>query len=187
MSEVKIKTRLVGKFDGVNGTPAGVITLKFKLAYDELVNYIKITQFLNNVIDIKINDPAEMELEAGDKAKAFDVGKFNVKSLNIEGDGEAKLVFTSIAQAVDMEEISKLLLFDRGTNLIINLEADVELEDEDDDEPVDNAEEKSAEDKASNESMNPPQMHVDSWSEEQGWPDDDSWDDSAEENNDGWD
>lgn len=154
MSEYNIVARVVGKFDGINVTAKGTVDLKFKLPYDELPNYIVILQMLNNNITVETQIlPAE----------PLCLGDYIVKSLNIAGDGEAKLSLMTTTDTAEMDHVNTLSS-DIGSNVVITMMADVEIE-EDEEQEWDESE------------------AIESTGE---FMDNESWGDDDENDNDGW-
>lgn len=162
-----ITTKTIGMFDGMSVSAAGVVDLKFKLPYEEMPNYIQISQMLNNNIQASIKIPPEEDAI---------VGEFMVKHLNIAGDGEAKFCINTITDSAELDTINDLITVERGTKLIITLRAEIEIEEED--------EQISG------------QMDIDDWEpgskeddwedEEADWRDNDSWGDDEENDKESW-
>lgn len=156
MSDKQVMARIVGKFDGTNVTAKGVVDLKFKLPYDEILNYIKTLQMLNNNINVTSQIVPNPEL---------DLGIFMIKSLNIGGDGEAKFCLTTTTVSAEMDNVNKLSS-DIGANVVITLTAAIEPEDEEleEDWPEDEEEETAAGDWQDN-------TDVDEYIDNESWDD----------------
>lgn len=157
MSDQRVMARIVGKFDGTSVTAKGVVDIKFKLPYDEILNYIKTLQMLNNNVIVTSQVVPNPELA---------LGEFRIKSLNISGDGEAKFCLTTTTEFAEMDNVNKLSS-DLGANVVITLTALIESED---DESEDTGEEWLEEDEK----------------ESGEWQDNESWGDVDENERDPW-
>ena len=122
MKEIKIK-----EFVAYNGSATkanGVVTLNLKAMYSELTNTIKVLQLLNNDVKITVND---------DKV----LGVFRVKDVVVDGDGQSKLKFESMSEAVEMPVMNSLVNIEGEFKITMESKVDLEdadVEDEDDDE-----------------------------------------------------
>lgn len=148
MSKQNIK---IGEFVAYNGSSTkanGVVTLNLKAMYSELVNTIKVLQLLNNDVKITVNDKDVL-------------GVFRVKDVVIDGDGESKLKFESMSDAVEMPTMNSLVNIEGEFK--ITMEARIELED--DEEQAEDADAENEDD-------------VDA--EDEDWDDDDDWGDEDE-------
>ena len=115
--EQKIKTKVVGEYNGHSIKQNKNIDVSFKCKYDQLAEYIQLIQYLNVDTKIVVKLPDE---------EPFTIGTFRVKSVNVDHDGEGKVQFNSMTDFVELDGINRLV----GTELIkILFTADVELPD----------------------------------------------------------
>jgi hypothetical protein len=98
--EQKIKTTVVGTYNGHSVRQNQNLDIALKCRYDEMENYIKMIQFLNvdTTIAAKLPDEAPMKL-----------GTFRVKEIKIDNDGEGQLKFTTLCDYADTDNINKLI------------------------------------------------------------------------------
>lgn len=121
MKDIKIK-----EFVAYNGSATkanGVVTLNLKAMYSELTNTIKVLQLLNNDVKITVNDEKVL-------------GVFRVKDVVIDGDGQSKLKFESMSEAVEMSVMNSLVNIDGEFSILMQSKVDLEdaeVEDEDED------------------------------------------------------
>jgi hypothetical protein len=117
MKDIKIK-----EFVAYNGSATkanGVVTLNLKAMYSELTNTIKVLQLLNNDVKITVNDEKVL-------------GVFRVKDVVIDGDGQSKLKFESMSEAVEMSVMNSLVNIDGEFSILMQSKVDLEdAEDED--------------------------------------------------------
>lgn len=95
----------------------GIIDLTFSAMYDEITNSIKCLQMLNNDVTILAKLPDE---------KAFKLGTFRINSVNFDNDGESKIKFRSVDNAVELDNLSRII-----TNEKFNIKMDAQIEEED--------------------------------------------------------
>lgn len=118
-----IKIKQIVKYDGHNISPNGAVHLTVKAAYSELPRTIELNQLLNNDIDIKAKLPGE--------SKPMKLGRFRIKQILIDGDGESKLKFDGLKDYVEVDNLNLLPLnTDNVTEFAVQYFADVEVEDE---------------------------------------------------------
>lgn len=122
MGKQKLKIKLVAQYNGHSIKNNGDLDLNFKTDYSEIVNVVSLVRMLNQNVIIKA--------KIGQK-EPEDLGTFNIKNINIDREGEAKVKFNSDANAVNSTTISDLLQPD--TLIILQCSAIVETEDEEDD------------------------------------------------------
>ena len=94
----------------------GIVDLSFSAMYDEITNSIKCLQMLNNDISILAKLPDE---------KPIKLGIFRINSINFDHDGESNLKFKSIDDAVELDNLSKII-----TNEKVQIKMDAEIDEE---------------------------------------------------------
>lgn len=119
MSKKNIKIEEFVAYNGSSTKANGVITLNLKAMYSELTKTIQVLQLLNNDVSIVVNDKTKL-------------GLFRVKDVVVDGDGQSKLKFESLAEAVEMNNINSLVGIEGEFK--ITMESKVELEDESEEE-----------------------------------------------------
>lgn len=99
----------------------GSVDFTLVFSYIDLVNTIKMTQMLNNdvVIVAKLST----------LPKALKLGMFRIKSISINGDGEATVKFNSLNDFVEVDNLNAIVTKDIFK---AKFTADVEREEEDD-------------------------------------------------------
>lgn len=100
MAEKEFKQKGIATFAGMNITAANVITLKFKLRYDEVLTSVQLLQGLNNDITI--------HAKLADR-KPFNLGMFTIGGVNFDKDGNAVIPFKSRVENVNMDKICEML------------------------------------------------------------------------------
>lgn len=117
----EVSVKVVGKYHGHNIKPNKSVDLTFVVAYDELTNYIKLVQMLNENVTIfsKLNSEKPKRL-----------GMFMIKAINIDHDGQGTLKFNSQFDYVEADNLNRLI----GEQLQIMFKATIECEEEEDDE-----------------------------------------------------
>lgn len=95
----KVKVKAVGKYNGHSIKANKTVDLKLKFAYDELVNYIRLVQLLNENVTIKVKQSGK---------KSMNLGIFMVKQINVSHDGEGSLTFNSMLDYAEADKINKL-------------------------------------------------------------------------------
>lgn len=96
----ELKQNGVAFFDGLSITKAGIVQVKFKFKYDELLTSINLLKFLNN--DITIHAKAGIQ-------KPMNLGLFTIGSVTHDRDGNAVIPFKSLVDNVNIENICKLV------------------------------------------------------------------------------
>lgn len=118
-----VKVKQVVKYDGHNIAANGSVNLNFKAAYSELTNTIKLNQMLNNDIDIKCKLP--------DMKQPIKLGRFRIKQLVTDGDGESKMKFNGLKDYIETDNLNMLPLnSDTVSEFIVQYTADIEEEKE---------------------------------------------------------
>lgn len=102
----------------------GNVTLKLKCRYSEMTNYIQIIQMLNNDVSIAVKQVQE---------KQFPLGTFRVKEIKVDHDGEGMITVNSMSDFVEMDNLNKLIVAQKGEEAKVSFTADIELEDDEDD------------------------------------------------------
>ena len=95
----------------------GIVDLSFSAMYDETVNSIKCLQMLNNDVTILAKLPEE---------KAFKLGVFRINAINFDHDGESNLKFRSVDNAVELDNLSRII-----TNEKFNIKMEAQIEEDD--------------------------------------------------------
>ncbi|MCX7924157.1 MAG: hypothetical protein N3B21_19435 [Clostridia bacterium] len=96
----EIKVRSLAKYNGHSLKNNKAVDLGLKFAYEELPNYIKLIQFLNENTTITIkrgNNPPQK------------LGIFMVKEIKIDHDGEGVVKFNSQLDHVEADEITTIV------------------------------------------------------------------------------
>ena len=96
--EVVIKS--ICSYNGHNIKPNSSVDISFKFKYDELVNYIRLVQLLNENINIVV--------KIGDE-KPKKLGIFRLKEIKIDDDGEAVIKFNSSLDYVEADNLNGLV------------------------------------------------------------------------------
>lgn len=117
METVKIKC--VGKYKNHSIRANKNVDVTFDCNYDELVNYIQLSQLLNENVDITVKI---------EKNKPFKLGMFMVKEIKINSDGSGTLRFNSQLDYVEANNLNLL----SGELLQLLFKADIEIDDESD-------------------------------------------------------
>jgi len=120
MTEVKIKS--IAAYKGHSVRPTGVVELSLGFKYDELVNYIKTVQMLNEdvVMKARLNNDTKK------------LGEWRVGAMNIDHDGNAVIKFKSTIGAIDSEVLNEIADYDNKDIIPILLIANIEDDGEDD-------------------------------------------------------
>lgn len=116
MANVSVKT--LGKYHGHNVRPNKTIDVSFVVNYDELPNYIKLVQMLNENVEVYAKIQSN---------KPIRLGMFMIKTINIDHDGAATIKFNSNFDYVEADNLNKLL----GETLQLMFKAEIEVEGED--------------------------------------------------------
>lgn len=110
-----VKIASMCKYNGHNIRANKSVDLSLKFSYEELPNYIKVIQLLNENVSIVV--------KVGDN-KPSKLGIFMVKEIKIDHDGEGLLKFNSMLDHVEANEINELVGAD-----YIKIRFDAEIED----------------------------------------------------------
>jgi hypothetical protein len=97
MAEIKIKA--LAKYNGHSIKTNRAVDLSIKFPYEELPNYIKLIQLLNENVNVVVKLPDE---------KAKKLGVFMIKEIKIDGDGEGAVKFNSQLDFVEADIINTL-------------------------------------------------------------------------------
>lgn len=117
----ELKTRSLAKYNGHSIKTNKAVDLSLKFSYEELPNYIKLIQFLNENVTITI--------KKGDQ-KPQRLGTFMVKEIKIDHDGEGIIKFNSMMDYIEPDELNTLV----GEDIFkVMFEATTEAADEDGD------------------------------------------------------
>lgn len=119
------KLRSVMQYTKHTVLDSGVIDVSFKSDYEYLGQNIVLASFLNQNIYVKAQIPPDNDME---------IGEMSLKSLNIDRGGDQKIIFTSIVDSVDIDNINIFATTEKGTDIIMYLECDIDEEDTPDDE-----------------------------------------------------
>lgn len=119
------KLRSVMQYTKHTVLDSGVIDVSFKSDYEYLGQNIVLASFLNQNIYVKAQIPPDNDME---------IGEMSLKSLNIDRGGDQKITFTSIVDSVDIDNINIFATTEKGTDIIMYLECDIDEEDTPDDE-----------------------------------------------------
>lgn len=95
-----IKVKAVAKYNGHNIKSSKSIDLNLLFDYDELPQYIQLVQLLNENVEIitKVGDNAPQK-----------IGTFMLNQIAIDHDGQGKIRFNSLLDAVNADEINNLV------------------------------------------------------------------------------
>lgn len=116
----ELKTRSLAKYNGHSIKTNKAVDLGLKFSYEELPNYIKLIQFLNENVTITI--------KRGDQ-KPQKLGTFMVKEIKIDHDGEGIIKFNSMLDYVEADELNTMV----GEDIFkVMFEATTEATDEED-------------------------------------------------------
>lgn len=96
----ELKQKGIAEFAGLSVGANKVVTVKFKLRYDEVVTSVNLLQGLNTDITIIAKVP--------DK-KAKNLGLFTIGSINFDKDGNATIPFKSLVDNINLEDICSLV------------------------------------------------------------------------------
>ena len=99
----KFSQKGIATFAGLSIGANKVVTLKFKLRYDEIITSINLLQGLNNDITIKAKV---------DGSKEKNLGVFGISGIPFDKDGNATVTFKSTVDNVEMENITSLMYSD---------------------------------------------------------------------------
>lgn len=115
--EREFKQKGLATFKSLSVSQKQVVTLKFKLKYDELLTSVNLLQGLNTDITIHAKPPV---------GKALNLGLFRIGSINFDRDGNAVIPFTSMVENVNMNNICDII---QEETIILRFMAVLELPD----------------------------------------------------------
>lgn len=98
--EEKVKIKAIAEYNGHSVRTNKNVDISFKFSYDEITNYIRLIQCLNNDVTIFV--------KVGD-GKADNVGVFRIKDIHVDHDGEGRARFNSMTDYVNTEIINSLV------------------------------------------------------------------------------
>ena len=98
--EQELKVKGIAKYNGHNVKVNKSIDLGLKFTYDELKNYIKLIQLLNENVKIKV--------KIGSNETKM-LGTFMIKEIKIDHDGEGVIKFNSMIDYAELNEITSLI------------------------------------------------------------------------------
>jgi hypothetical protein len=96
----EIKTKSLAKYNGHSFRQNKAVDIGLKFSYEELPNYIKLIQFLNENVEITVKRPDTPPQR---------LGTFMVKEIKIDHDGEGQVKFNSMLDFVEADEINTLV------------------------------------------------------------------------------
>lgn len=98
--EKNFKQQGIATFESMSISKSKVVTVTFKLRYDEMLTSINLLQGLNTDITIqaKLVDRKPMNL-----------GIFTVGAINFDRDGNAKIPFKSMVDSVELDNLCQLV------------------------------------------------------------------------------
>ena len=121
----ELKTRSLAKYNGHSIKTNKAVDLGFRFSYEELPNYIKLIQFLNENVTVVIKQ--------GDN-KPQNLGTFMVKEIKIDHDGEGQVKFNSMIDYIEPDELNTLVGSDIFKVIFKAVSEEIDDEVEDDDE-----------------------------------------------------
>lgn len=116
--EKKFQQKGVAVFNGMTVSPQKIITLKFKLRYDEVVTSVNLLQGLNTDITV------HAKIGTG---KAVNLGMFTIGGISFDRDGNAVIPFKSMVDNVNMDSIQEVLSADKEELIQLRFMAVLEL------------------------------------------------------------
>lgn len=117
---IKAKVNAQANYKGHSLSENGSVNLSMKFKYDNLVNTIKLTQMLNNDVNITVKLPDEKPLK---------LGMFRIKHIAIDDDGESVVKFNGLNQFVEVDNLNNIV-----TKELFKAKFEAEIEEEDEDE-----------------------------------------------------
>jgi hypothetical protein len=103
-----VKIKAIGRYNGHSIKPSKSVDLGLKFTYEELPNYIKLIQMLNENVTIA----AQIDGSSPQK-----VGMFTVKEIKVDHDGEGSIKFNSMVDYVEADVINELIGVEQSTIL----------------------------------------------------------------------
>lgn len=120
---MELKVKQIVRYDGHNMAANGSVNLTLKAKYSQLTKTIELHQMLNNDVDISCKLPEE--------SKPIKLGRFRIKQLLTDGDGESKIKFNGLKDYIEMDNLNMLPLnSDTVPEFVIQYKANIELEEE---------------------------------------------------------
>lgn len=119
--EKVIKIKAIGDYAGHSIKTNKAVDLTIKFPYDEMVNYIKLIQLLNENVDVAV--------KIGDN-KPAKIGSFMIKSIGIDHDGQGTIKFNSQLDYIEANTINTLV----GERFTVLFKAEVDVESEEENE-----------------------------------------------------
>jgi hypothetical protein len=117
--EKSLQTKIVAKYAGHSVKANKNVDVNFVAGYDQLTSSIQLLQLLNVDVEVMAKLPDE---------KPMKLGSFRVKGVNIDHDGESKILFNGMDDYVDTNAINKLV----GSELVqLKFEGIVDVEEGD--------------------------------------------------------
>lgn len=98
--EKEFKQKGLASFNSLSISQKQVVTLKFKLRYDEMLTSVNLLQGLNSDITIHAKPPV---------GKALNLGLFRIGSISFDRDGNATIPFTSLVENVNLDNICNIV------------------------------------------------------------------------------
>lgn len=117
VKKISVKTFANYEAHSVNGK--GTVKLTVSIAYADLSDAVKLLQLLNNDVAVKV--------KIGSEKAPFKLGMFKIDKFAVDRDGNAKIVFSSLTDYVEVEALSKLISADESV-FTLRCDADVEVE-----------------------------------------------------------
>jgi len=97
---MKVRVKQIVAYNGHSIKANGSVDFNLLASYSELVNTIKLTQLLNEDINIIVKvDNKQLKL-----------GMFKIKNIVIDGDGESKIRFNGLSDYIEMDNLNSLPL-----------------------------------------------------------------------------
>lgn len=117
VNKISVKVFASYKAHTINGK--GVVKLTVGTEYADLADSIKLLQLLNNDVTVKV--------KIGYEKVPFKLGVFKIDKFAVDRDGNAKIVFSSLTDYVEVEALAKLISVDESV-FTLRCDADVEVE-----------------------------------------------------------
>lgn len=100
MAEKKFQQKGIATFEGLSIKKSKVLTMKFKLRYDEVVTSVNLLQGLN--ADITVH----AKVGTG---KLMNLGLFTIGGISFDRDGNATVPFNSMLDNVNLDNINSVM------------------------------------------------------------------------------
>lgn len=121
---MKVSVKSVATYKGHSLSENGSVNLSLKFKYDELVQTVRLTQMLNNDVNVKVRLSGQ---------KPMVIGMFRIKNISIGGDGETALKLNSLNDFVEVDNLNNLVTKE-AFQVMFAAEVEIESEDEEDEE-----------------------------------------------------